>query len=99
MENDNKSCAAAATPNAGEQLESEGKEFTVSVAVTGRYYVSVFVQNDVADEMQKDEIVKSILKKANDAVVNADFGELADIDWEVRCIEDDNENVVFENGG
>lgn len=97
MENDNKSCAAAVTPKDNELLESEGKEFTVSVAVTGRYYASVFVQNDMADGMPRDEVVKSILKKANDVVVNADFGELADIDWAVRRIEDDNENIVFEN--
>lgn len=67
------------------------REYSVSIAVQGRFHVSVPIPNG----MSKEEAVRFAIKRANEEATNADFGALEDIDWNVDHVEDDDENYIY----
>lgn len=74
-----------------EQAAESEMEYSVSIAVQGRFHVSVPIPNG----MSKEEAVRFAIKRANEEATNADFGALEDIDWNVDHVEDDDENYVY----
>lgn len=67
------------------------RTYTVSVAVNGRFYVDV----PVPDDRDEKDAVSYAIDKANCVVSEANFGSLADIDWDVCHIQDEKGNFVY----
>ena len=66
--------------------------YTVSVSVQGRFYVTV---NVPLEDMSIKEAAKFAAEQANDAVSDADFGALEDIDWHIGHVETETGQYIY----
>lgn len=60
-----------------------------------RYYVTYKIDARYIAEVEADSIEEA-MKKAEDKYMDADFGDAEDIDGEQVCVEDEDENYVWE---
>lgn len=72
-------------------MEIKTVPYTVSVSVQGRFYVTV----DMPEDMPAKEAAKIAAKQANDAVSDADFGSLEDIDWHTGHVETEKGEYIY----
>lgn len=62
-----------------------------------KYYPHYKISGTYTPEIETEtEYITEILNKATESYENTDFGEASNIDAELMCIEDENNNVIWE---
>lgn len=70
-----------------EAIALTGQEYIVTIEVKGTYTIGIPAPN-----------LEKAKERANQAVENADFGSLSNIDWDIHHVEDSNGNYIENEG-